>query len=146
MHDLFDLERLQDVVVRAALHRIDRGLDRAEAGHDHGQRVRMRARHLAQQLEAAHLRHLQVADDHVVAGALELVRRAHAVFGGAHDVALHAEEVGDDVADEFLVVDDEHPRAIFGVTRVGLGHPGWVLFGGAQNSRVPLQSRALHGP
>jgi hypothetical protein len=35
--DLLDLERLEDVVVGAALHRLDRGLDRAEPGHDHGQ-------------------------------------------------------------------------------------------------------------
>ena len=38
--DLFDLEGLEDVVVGAALHRVDRRLDGAEAGHDHGERVR----------------------------------------------------------------------------------------------------------
>ena len=128
VHDLFDLERLQDVVVRAALHGIDRGLDGAEAGHDHGQRVGMGAGDFAQQIQPAHFGHLQVTDDHVVAGALELVRCAHAVFGRAHDIALHTEEVGDDVADEFLVIDDENPRPVFGVTRVRLGHHGRGAF------------------
>jgi hypothetical protein len=101
-------------------------------------------------VETAHLRHLEVADDHVVARTLELVGRAHAVFGGAHDVAFHAEEVGNDVTDEFLVIDDEHPRAVFGVTRVVLGHPGWVLFDGAQSSQstpsiVPLAPSVIGG-
>jgi hypothetical protein len=44
--------------------------------------------------------------DHVVARALELRHRAGAVFGGADDVAFHAEEIGNDVADELLVIDD----------------------------------------
>ena len=34
VHDLLDLERLEDVVVGAALHGLDGGLDGAEAGHD----------------------------------------------------------------------------------------------------------------
>jgi len=33
---------------------------------------------------------------------------------GAHDVALHSEEIGEDFADEFLVVDDEDAGPIFG--------------------------------
>ncbi len=64
--DLFDLERLEDVVVGAALHRVDRRLDRAEAGHDDGERVRRRVADGLEQLDAAHARHLEVADDEVV--------------------------------------------------------------------------------
>ena len=59
VNDLFDLERLEDVVVRAALHGINRGLDRAEAGHDDGDRVRRRLANRLEQLDAAHARHLQ---------------------------------------------------------------------------------------
>jgi hypothetical protein len=34
VHHFLHLERLHDVVVGATFHRIDRGLDRAEASHD----------------------------------------------------------------------------------------------------------------
>ena len=112
--DLFDLERLEDVVVGAALHRVDRRLDRAEAGHDHGERVRARRCAICvEQLDAAHARHLEVADDEVVVRAARARSSARgAVLGRADDVALHAEEVREDVADELLVVDDEDARAL----------------------------------
>ena len=38
--ELLELERLRQVVVRAAAHRLDRGLDRAERGHDDHRRRR----------------------------------------------------------------------------------------------------------
>ena len=120
MDDLFDLERLEDVVVGAALHGVDRGLDRAEAGHDDGERVGGGLADRLEQLDAAHARHLEVADDEVVVRASELGERARAVLRGAHDVAFHAEEVREDVADELLVVDDEDARPF--LRRRGLGH------------------------
>jgi len=118
MDDLFDLERLQDVVVGTPFHRIDGGLDGAEACHDHGEDRRVGARNLFEQLDAAHARHLQVADDQVVAGAGDLLHRGDAIGGSPHHVAFHAEEVGEDVADELLVIDDQDPRAVFEVGRL----------------------------
>jgi hypothetical protein len=123
VHDLFDLEGLENVVVRAALHGVDGGLDRAESRHDHRQRVGMSLGHFLEQIEAAHLRHLEVADDHVVARALKLVDGAGPVLGRADDVALHSEKVRDDVADELLVVDDEDARAFLRIAGIELGHP-----------------------
>ena len=125
--DLFDLERLEDVVVGAALHRVDRGLDRAEAGHDDGERVGRGLADRLEQLDAAHARHLQIADDEVVVRAIELAERARAVLGGADDVAFHPEEVREDVADELLVVDDQHTWALFG----GMRHFEWASVGGS---------------
>ena len=105
--DLLDLERLEDVVVGALLHRLDRGLDRAEAGHDDRQDRDALLGDLLDQLEAAHVGHLQIGDDQVVAARCSSSQRRDAVLDGVDDVALHAEEVGEDLADHLLVVDDQ---------------------------------------
>ena len=47
---LLDLERLEQVVVRALLHRLDRGLHRAEAGHEDGQHAEALLLDLLEQL------------------------------------------------------------------------------------------------
>ena len=62
------------------------------------------------ELEAAHPGHLEVADDEVVRAALELAQRGGAVLDRADDVALHREEVREDLSDHLLVVDDEDAR------------------------------------
>ena len=111
-NDLFDLEGLEDVVVRAPLHRVDGGLDRAEPRHDHGERIGGRGPDRVEQLDPAHARHLEVADDEVVVRVVELGEGGRAVLGGPHDVTLHPEEIGQDVPDELLVVDNEDARSL----------------------------------
>jgi hypothetical protein len=64
-HDI-DLEGLQDVVIRPRLHRVDRGVDRSEAGHHDRERVGVQTGDLGEQLQTPELRHLQVADDDIV--------------------------------------------------------------------------------
>ena len=91
--DLVELERLEHVVVGPALHRVDRRLDGAEAGHDHGERVGRCLADGVEQLDAAHARHFQIADDEVVVAFFKLAERARSVFGGTDDIAFHAEEV-----------------------------------------------------
>jgi hypothetical protein len=110
--DLLELERLEDVVVSAALHRVDRCLDRAEAGHDHRHGLRRDLADLVEQRDAAHLRHLQVGEDEVVVRAPELVERAGSVLGRADMEAFHVEQVREHVADDLLVVDDEDARTL----------------------------------
>jgi hypothetical protein len=123
VHHLLELERLEHVVVRAALHRVDRGLDRAEAGHDHRDRARRLLRDLVEQRDAAHPRHLQVADDEVEGRAARrppssssdrVVDHEYPVLRGADVPAgdecsrpSMSEEVREHVADDLLVVDDE---------------------------------------
>jgi hypothetical protein len=109
--DLLDLERLEDVVVGAALHRLDRGLDRAEAGHDHGEDVQALLGDLLEQLQPRQPRHLEVGDDQVVRPQPQLVERLLAVLAGRDLVALELQELGEDLADHLLVVDDEDARA-----------------------------------
>ena len=49
--DLLDLERLQEVVVGALLHRLDRRLDRAKAGHQHREHAEALGLDLLEELE-----------------------------------------------------------------------------------------------
>ncbi len=111
--DLLHLEGLEDVVVGAALHRLDGGLDRAEAGHDHGDHVRRVFLDGAQQLDATHLRHLQVTQHQVVMLPRELDERLRAILRGSNDEAFHRKEVGQDLTNDLLVVDDQDVRGLF---------------------------------
>src|SRR5262249_46239015 len=111
--DLLHLERLEDVVVGAALHRVDGRLHRAEAGHDDRQRVGRRRADLLEQLDAAHARHLQIADHEIVVGDVELAQRRVAVFGRAPALSSYPGEVRGEGANDFLVVDDPPPGALF---------------------------------
>jgi hypothetical protein len=110
--DLLDLERLEDVVVRAILHRLDRALDRAEAGHDHGEDVDVLLGDLLEQLQPRHPRHLEVGDDEVVRADAQLDQRLLAVLHRADHVPLERQELREDLADHLLVVDDEDPRSL----------------------------------
>ncbi len=67
---------------------------------------------LLDQLEPAHVGHLQIRDDQVVAALVQLLERQRAVLDGVHDVPLHGQEVGQDLADHLLVVDDEDPGSL----------------------------------
>ena len=65
---------------------------------------------LLEQLEAAHAGHLQIADDEVVAAPLELAQRRVAVLDGADDIAFHGQKIGEDLADDLFVIDDQDAR------------------------------------
>ena len=110
--DLLHLERLEDVVVGPLLHRLDRRLDGAEAGHDDREDRDALLGDLLDQLEAAQVGHLQIRDDQVVAALVQLLEGQRAVLDGVHDVPLHGQEVGQDLADHLLVVDDQDPGGL----------------------------------
>src|ERR1019366_5542249 len=75
-------------------------------------------------------------DDEIVVRVMELVEGGRAVFGRADDVALHAEEVGQDVSDELLIIDDEDAGAL-----VGAGGPHEVSGMDAISSLCDSRSR-----
>ncbi len=102
-------ERLGDIVKRALLHGLDRGLDRSECGHeDHGQ-LGVDLADLREQLEPVHARHLQVGD-HALRPLVGNTRERSAGIGRRdHHVALAAENRCDAVAHKFFVIDDENP-------------------------------------
>ncbi len=64
-HDDGKLERLEDIVERAELHGINRGLHRALTGHNDSDDVRIDLQRLAQELDAVHFGHHQVAQEQV---------------------------------------------------------------------------------
>ncbi len=109
VNDLLHLERLEDVVVGPLLHRLDRRLDGAEAGHDDRDDRDALLADLLDQLEPTHVGHLQIRDDQVVAALVQLLEGQRAVLDGVDDVPLHGQEVGQDLADHLLVVDDQDP-------------------------------------
>ena len=63
--DLVPVEGLLNVVVSSELHRLDGGGDAGESGHHHHRRIGADALGLSKQLDAGHLRHLQIADEQV---------------------------------------------------------------------------------
>jgi len=107
--ELRDLERLGDVVVAAELHRLDGRLHPAVGGHHDDQRLRIAAADLAQQVDAALPRLLQVLiEEHQVDRPplhdLEAGRaRPRRVDGGL----LVLERLSQRDADRLLVVHDQ---------------------------------------
>ena len=101
------LERLADVVERAALHRRDRGLDRrVRRDHQHRQ-LFVDAADLLERRDAVHVGQHHV-EDHGVEGPRSrkldaLARRG----GGAHPVAFAREQCLENLTHDLLVVDDE---------------------------------------
>ena len=103
-------ERLLHEVDGAELHRFDRGVDGAEAGHDDEGGIDADVAQLAQDVEAGDAGHPHVGEDDVEGAAARQLeaffaarRRLHGVAGGAQH-PLHA------VAHARVVVDDEDAR------------------------------------
>ena len=106
-------ERLLHEIDRAELHRLDRGVDGAEAGHDDERGIDAQIAQLPEDVEAGDAGHAHVGQDDVVGatpGHLEAFlaarRRLHGVPGAAQR-PLHA------VADARVVVYQQNPRHRF---------------------------------
>jgi hypothetical protein len=143
VHHLLDAEGLDHVVVGAALHRVDGGLDGAEARHDDRDDAGVGAVELVEQLEAAHAGHLQVGDDEVVGVALELLQGALPVVCGADLEALEREEVREDLPDDLLVIHHQHSgRRV----EEGVLHRGGTLTARARSVNRRRSPRAVAPP
>ena len=105
-------ERLDQVLVRAEAHRLHRRLHRRVGGHHDHLHVEPRGAHAAQQLDAVHARHRQVAQHHVGRRRSSL-RSASSPERARVDLAppLVGDENGQRAAHVGLVVDDEDARA-----------------------------------
>ena len=112
---LVDLERLLQVVERAELHGLDRALDGRVRRHHEDLRplaFGRRADVLADQIEAAQLRHDVVDDEHVERALREQPLRL-ARAGGVDDlVAGVAQRAAQRLEDLFLVVDEQDGAAM----------------------------------
>ena len=101
------LDRLGQVVVGAFLDRFDRRFDGALRGQNDDGVIAAVVLERAQQFEAAHARHHQVADDDGRAEDGNALKRLFAVARGIGRKAPCTHELGQPEARARLVLDDE---------------------------------------
>ena len=102
------IEGLHDVVVGTELHRLDRGLGRAECGHENHHRLRLRATEHLQSLDASDPAHAVVEEDDIWLLALGEGDAGFATVGFNHRVPLASEGSLKRVAQVLVVIDDEN--------------------------------------
>jgi hypothetical protein len=101
------LDRLVDEVVRARAHRRDRDIEPAVAREHDRRRVRVALGELRAQLDAGHLRHLDVGDHHVHGLAPEALETLLTGEAGVDVEAALLQDVAQKQRGILLVVDDE---------------------------------------
>ena len=101
------LERLDQIVVGAAVEALDAVLGVGARGEDQDRDVALGA-DAAADLDAVEPRQAEVEHDEVGDELLGGVERLHAVGGRAHLVALLAQRAPQHVGDLGVVLDDEH--------------------------------------
>ena len=106
------LERLDEKVEGAELHRLDRGLHGAEGGDDHRRAVGILLFDLGEHVDAGEPVHLEVADDEVGRRFDEALQTFGPRRGTDGRVPHLADDVRDAVADGLVVVDDEDGRHV----------------------------------
>src|SRR5690606_37609625 len=107
-HELVRTERLGEVVVGAALHRLDGHLDAAVGGHDDDHALAIGLAVAVEEVEPAEAGHAHVAEDDV---GLQLQRPAQtllAVTRGEDLVAFFGEDEGNGLPETRLVVDNQY--------------------------------------
>jgi hypothetical protein len=117
--DLLGVPRLGDVAVDLPERDgLDQDVDVGEGGQDDADRVGPQLLGLLQQLEAGHLRHALIGDDHRDVALAQHLERLGAA-GRADDVE-HLPEVEAEGVQVVLLVIDDQDRVLLGVE--GLGH------------------------
>ena len=101
------LERLGDVVERAALHRGDGALDRRERRDHQDRQLVVDLLQLVERRHAVHARHHDVDDGGVEGDGAGELEALGGVGGEAHGVALARQQRFEDLAHDLLVVDDQ---------------------------------------
>ncbi|GIW39702.1 MAG: hypothetical protein KatS3mg076_0279 [Candidatus Binatia bacterium] len=115
---------LDQVVARAELHGLDRGLDGTVAGEHEGRDVEGTFLHRAQQAHSVEHGHVEVGDDEVEGLAFESLECLGPVVGRRHAVTSPLEDLGQRPGHVGLVLDQEdatpcHRRADSGSVRQG---------------------------
>ena len=118
------LDRLQQVVDRVHLERLDRVL--VERGHEDDVACQLPLDQPARHLEARQPGHLHVQEHHVGLQALDGSQRLEAVGRLPHhlDVAELAEQEAQLVARQLFVVDDDRSQRLMLAARLRAGHTG----------------------
>ena len=117
------LERLGDVVVRPALHRRNGVLDRGERRDHQHRQVVVDFLELVERRDAVHARHHHVHDRRVERDRPDELEPLGGVRRHADLIPLVGEERLEDLAHDFLVVDDEDrpPAGVTGRGELGRG-------------------------
>ncbi len=102
---------LGDVVIRAQLHGLDRGLDGTVAGHERDFSAGKKFFYFFQKFEARHPRHDHIAEDHVDGLLFEQGQGGFAAIGFETDEAEALADGDAEFADGLLVIDDEEAHA-----------------------------------
>ena len=105
---LLQIERLEQIIERPALHRLDGRLDRAVAGDENHLGIRLQFLALGQHFEPADVRHLQVGDHDFERARLEQRDRLLAAAGHGASEADAPQTVGHRLGMRGVVVDHEH--------------------------------------
>ncbi len=107
VEERLDVDRLLDEVVGAALHRVDRGVDRRIGGHHHDPGRGGGGAHVVEEGQAVEARHPEIGEhDRRLHGADQL-ESAEGVLRGDDLVALSTQQPGQRRAGPRLVVDDQ---------------------------------------
>ena len=120
-------EGLDQVVGSAQAQRLDGIVHDASAGHDNHRRLRGKLGHLANQFEAAHLRHAQIADHEVGLVALEYLETLLTIAGLQYAEAA-VFQIGREARAHYFVVIDYQQRGtgfVHGVSRQTAPGVGW---------------------
>ena len=113
------LDRLLEVVERAELHRLDRGLDRAVRGQHDDLDLGLLGARASHERHAVEAGHLEIGDDDVEALGFEPADRGGAVGRLLHVVTVRLQRLGQERADALVVVDHQdagHRSAAQGIT------------------------------
>ena len=101
------VERLHDVVVRAELHRLDRGLRGAKGGHQDHHRLRLGAAEHLQRFDTGHAAHAVIEQDYVGLFALGRDDAGFATVRFDDRMAEASQSAAERVAEVLVIVDDE---------------------------------------
>ncbi len=137
--ELVEVDRLGQVVVGADPHRLDGGLDRAEAGDQDDREVEPALADLVQEAEAVEPRHAQVADRELRGvGLLQQLERPAGVVEGAHDESGALDGQGHRLARAGFIINHKDLRLL----RHGV--PFWHKLGPnpSRSRSVPEQEKA----
>ena len=101
-----DLERLGHIIVRAHLHRLDRGLDRGVGGDQDDGGLPMMFAHVPENIEARHRLHFDVGDDDMGLNGVDLFDGFRCGIEGENLVPFFPAKRHDDFHHRGLVIDN----------------------------------------
>ena len=116
---LVEQDRLHQVVVGAALERLDGVLDRGVGGDEQHEGLGADLQQSFQHLQTVDARQLHVAQDHVIGPLFRLGERFLTAGAGRDGETFAGQILGQGVADQRLVIDDE--KATCGSDGAGTG-------------------------